>query len=258
MATAELPQGDQDAIERERREIKHRMLLALVIPVVVILGVIFYVINFSRVLLAGVGSPAVVVAGIVTVVILGGASLVAARPRLRTSSLVLITAFSLLVVLGGGSIVLGHSEEKKAAAGPAAPTGPAVATLSVDALPTLSFQSKQFTIPSGIINVIYVDKGGTHTLVWDDPKLSYFELKVPGGPTEGKVDVQPGSYTIYCSIPGHREAGMFATVTVTAGAPPATQPGTPAPSSNPLPSSGNTGGGQPSGGNTRSGTTPSS
>src|SRR5690242_19668604 len=115
MATAELPPGE-DPIDRERREIKHRMLLALVIPVVVILGVIFYVINFSRVLLAGVGSPAVVVAAIVTVGILGGASLIAARPRMRTSSLVLIMAFALLVVLGGGSIVLGHSEEKKAAA----------------------------------------------------------------------------------------------------------------------------------------------
>lgn len=228
MATAELPRGE-DPIERERREIKHRMLLALVIPVVVILSVIFYVINFSRVLLAGIGSPAVAVAAIVTVLILGGASLVAARPRMRTSSLVLITAFSLLVVLGGGSIVLGHSEEKKAAAGPAAPTGPPVATLTVDALPTLSFQSKSFTIPSGIINVIYVDKGGTHTLVWDDPKLSYFELRVPEGPKEGKVEVQPGKYQIYCSIPGHREAGMWADVTVTAGAPPPTQPGTQAP-----------------------------
>jgi plastocyanin len=35
-----------------------------------------------------------------------------------------------------------------------------------------------------------------------------------GGVSEIQVDVQPGDYTFYCSVPGHREGGMEGTLTV--------------------------------------------
>jgi hypothetical protein len=99
------------------------------------------------------------------------------------------------------------------------PTGAPVATLEVDALPSLSFQAKDFTVPAGIVKINYIDIGGTHTLVFDNPKLSGFKLSVPQGPTSGKVRLQPGTYTIYCTIPGHRQAGEQATITVTPQSP---------------------------------------
>ena len=90
----------------------------------------------------------------------------------------------------------------------------------VTAEPGLTFDKKQYTAPAGIVQVNYVDGGGTHTLVFDDPSLSYFELAVPGGPKTGKAELVAGkTYTIYCTIPGHRAAGMQATVTVGAAAP---------------------------------------
>jgi len=95
------------------------------------------------------------------------------------------------------------------------PTGAPVATLEVDALPSLTFQAKDFTVPAGIIQINYINMGGTHTLVFDNPKLSGFQLAVPKGPTRGKVRLEPGTYTIYCTIPGHRQAGEQATITVT-------------------------------------------
>jgi plastocyanin len=86
----------------------------------------------------------------------------------------------------------------------------------VDALPSLSFQAKDFSVAAGVTELDYVDKGGTHTLNFDttDPNLKQFELTVPTGKHVAKVDLKPGKYVIYCSIPGHRAAGMEATITV--------------------------------------------
>jgi plastocyanin len=121
--------------------------------------------------------------------------------------------------MSAGLLSLGPSEEEESA-GPAGfrqPTGPAVATLDVQALPSNTFQATDFTVPAGIIQVNYVQVGGSHTLVFSNPEFSGFQLAVPGGPTSGKVELTPGNYTIYCTIPGHRAAGMEANVTVTPG-----------------------------------------
>src|SRR4030081_52115 len=114
MATAELPQAE-DPVERERREIKGRMLRALGIPIGAVLGVVFYLLIFSRVLIAGKGNPAIIVATIATITILVGATVLSAAPRMRTSSLVMLVAGALGVLLAAGSVVVGHADEKHAA-----------------------------------------------------------------------------------------------------------------------------------------------
>ena len=196
-----------------------RLLLPLLLPLVSIGAILVLVLNISRLLLASGEHGSVLVGTLITVGILGGAAAISASPRLRTSTLAMITAGFVVVIVAGGLIALGPSEPESAEATTyVPPKGPAVGTLTVDALPTLKFQSTSFTIPAGIIQVDYVDKGGTHTLVFDDPKLSGFELKVPSGPKSEKVELKPGDYTIFCTIPGHRAAGMEAEVTVQEGA----------------------------------------
>ncbi|HEY3096444.1 MAG TPA: cupredoxin domain-containing protein [Acidimicrobiia bacterium] len=214
--------------------VRDRLVLPLLLPLAAMVAVFLFVVNISRVFLASGENASVVVGTLVTVAILLGGAAISASPRLRSSTLVMMLAGLMILVLSAGLLSLGPSEESESGAGAGfkEPAGAPVATLEVDALPSLSFQATEFTVPAGIIQINYIDRGGTtHTLVFQEPQFSGFQLAVPQGKKSGKVDLKPGNYTIYCTIPGHRAAGMQATVTAAEGAaPPA---GGPAPPSAP-------------------------
>lgn len=194
---------------------KDRILLPFLLPVGAILAVALFAINLSRIFLAasqGGSTPAVVAAVIVTVGILGGATTIAAIPKLRTSSLVLTVCGVAALVLMSGSIVLGSAENKEVKS--AEPPGAAINTLEIDAT-NFKFQASKFDAPAGINEVKYVSNEGSHTLAFDEPQFSYILLAAPGGKGVSKATFVEGqTYTIYCTIPGHRAAGMQATITV--------------------------------------------
>jgi plastocyanin len=192
-----------------------RAILPLALPFLGALAVAVWVFNLSRAFVAGGSTGALVMVLIVTVTIMAGAAYMSASERMRTSTKILLVSGFIAVIMSAGLISLGPSEEGEAAAGGfQEPKGPAVATLEVDALPSLKFQSKEFTTQSGVNLIKYIDKGGTHTLLFTEPEFNGFILRVPPD-SDGKVELQSGkSYTIYCNIPGHRAAGMEATVAV--------------------------------------------
>jgi hypothetical protein len=135
---------------------------------------------------------------------------------LSTASLAMILGGMFLVVILAGFISLGPSfnEGEGSAAGYVQPTGPAKGSVSVEALASIKFNATEFSAPAGIVQLNYSGATG-HTLAIQDPKFDGFLLTTDaGGPKTGKVDLAPGTYTLYCTVPGHEAQGMKATLTV--------------------------------------------
>jgi plastocyanin len=116
----------------------------------------------------------------------------------------------------GGLASLGHSldEGDEAASGYVEPTGPAKGTVAVQAEASIKFNATEFTAPAGIVQFNYSGATG-HTLAIQNPKFDGFLLTTDaGGPKTGKVQLAAGTYTLYCTVPGHEAQGMKATLTV--------------------------------------------
>ena len=79
----------------------------------------------------------------------------------------------------------------------------------------IAYEAAPETLPAGETEVILDNQGAavhdvTFAELGDETVVS-----APGGQTaSGTVTLEAGDYTFYCSIPGHREAGMEGTLTV--------------------------------------------
>jgi plastocyanin len=106
-------------------------------------------------------------------------------------------AAALALTACGGS---GESE-------PAA-TLPATVDLTVKAVPTLRWDKPSYTAPAGEIEVGLVNEDSIrHDLVIldGDSKVGDLELitRARGDVDTGTVTLEPGTYTIFCIVPGH-------------------------------------------------------
>jgi hypothetical protein len=201
--------------------VKTRLLLPFLLPVLSMAIVAVLVLNISRVFLAGTSDAAVVIGVIITLSILVGASIIAALPRLRTSTLALILGAVLVFVSLSGLISLGPSLDDSEGGTPSGwvePPPPAVGTVSVTAGPGLTFNgvasTGNYDAPKGVVTIDYGGASG-HTLAISDPSFTGFLLGTSAGTKHSaRVKLAPGKYTIYCTVPGHEAAGMKATITV--------------------------------------------
>jgi plastocyanin len=139
------------------------------------------------------------------------------RHALQGGAVAVAIVAGVLVTLG----VTHGSGSKAVVAAPLTAITPVEGSFTITASPAgkLTYDPPTLSVSTGIYAVTLVDGSNTqHTLDFDDPAATSSELVVnEAGQTQtGRVFfAEPGTYTYYCAIEGHRAAGMFGTVTVT-------------------------------------------
>jgi plastocyanin len=226
--TEAVPDDESKATISSRKAVeahpyRERFLVPFLIPFAVVIGIVFFVLNVSRLFLANKGSAAIIIAATITVLILAGAALLSNSPGMRSSSIALITIGALAVISGAGWLTVGHAEEKKEAT---VVLGPAVGAATIEALPSLRFDPSKVSVPfdpdhptQTVIELSLKDQAaGQHTLAFDDPTVVW---TIPTVNNAGEVKTEKagfpkaGDFEFHCTVPGHREAGMEGTLTVT-------------------------------------------
>ncbi len=95
-------------------------------------------------------------------------------------------------------------------------TGSAAA-LDIEAGEGLAYTSDTATAKAGKVTVDFTNSQPlTHDVAIEDSSgktIGKTEL-IAEGSDSAVVDLKPGEYTYYCTVPGHREAGMEGTLTV--------------------------------------------
>lgn len=141
----------------------------------------------------------------------------------RRLSLTLLPVAAVAVVLagcgGGSSSSTTPASPANASTGSASSAKGEVVNLSADPSGQLRFTQSKLTVA----------KPGTVTLVMRNPTSAGMShgvslegngvdkdgpIVAPGKTSSISVDLKKGTYTYYCPVPGHRQAGMTGTLTV--------------------------------------------
>ena len=102
---------------------------------------------------------------------------------------------------------------------PATPTGPARVEVTAEDTEAFRFVLSRPTVPAGKVIIEFVNHGqDEHNLNAVEPAEGSVAGSIPntapGAHPSLTVDLRRGSYTLFCSLPGHEAKGMKATLVV--------------------------------------------
>ncbi len=121
--------------------------------------------------------------------------------RSRASALSLAGVLALgLAACGGGDAALSAEDVE--------------ADVFVTGTNSLKFEPDELEADAGEITIALTSEGSlVHDVVIEEADDTQV-VEARGGTQVGSIELEPGTYTFYCSVAGHRTAGMEGTLTV--------------------------------------------
>ena len=142
------------------------------------------------------------------------------RAIMAVSALLVLVAVSMAVVTAGGSKNSAAAAQTTTSATPTTPASatPAPGAVAVEANPggQLSFNTTKLSANAGKVTVEMTNMSPTeHNLtIAQGSKVLGATPTFTGGKKSITLTLAPGTYAFYCSVPGHRQAGMEGVLTV--------------------------------------------
>jgi plastocyanin len=131
--------------------------------------------------------------------------------------LVLLTALALgLASCGGGSDEAATTAGGGATTGGGGGGGGSTVQISADPSGALEFEETSVEATAGAVTIDFTnDSSLPHDVKIEGNGVEGEGTdEVTGGSVSATIDLQPGTYTFYCSVDGHRAAGMEGTLVV--------------------------------------------
>ena len=141
--------------------------------------------------------------------------------RASAAACVAVVAALGLVACGGGS---NNNDTTAAATPPPATTtggggagGSSTVNISTPSGTELAYDQKSASAKAGSVTIDFQNNESiSHDVAIESPSgdtVGQTDL-VASGTANTTVDLQPGTYQFFCTVPGHRQAGMQGTLTV--------------------------------------------
>jgi plastocyanin len=152
------------------------------------------------------------------------------------SAVLVLAAISTAVITSGGSkaaeAAAGEAETQAATTPPATSSTPAAGgtatapapapskgselTLSADTGGLLRYNTKQLSAKAGTVKITFSNPAQLehNVTIAEVSKVIGATATFAGGSRSLTLNLKPGKYTFFCSVPGHRQAGMEGTLNV--------------------------------------------
>ena len=139
------------------------------------------------------------------------------RPSCVLNIAVLSVAIGLLGGCGGQSGTATNTSPAQTGATPAQTGAAGTLKLAADPSGALKYDVSSLTAKAGKVTIDFTNQAPLpHNVQIEGPggKKLGGTSTISGSSTKATVDLKPGSYTFYCSVDGHRQAGMQGKLTV--------------------------------------------